>query len=90
MKIALEPPAFLVARPHDPSARLLHLRKLEPYLESEACDLDREARRRENAAEQVGTVEERGLVPEERDLLPLMRDPRQRALVVRRIAEWRP
>ena len=69
VKIALEPPALLVARPHDPRSRLLHLGELEPHLDSEARDLDREARGVENAAEQIGAVEQGALVAEEPDLL---------------------
>ena len=58
VQIALEPPALLVAGPHDPGSRLLHLGELEPHLDSESRDLDRQARRAENAAEQIGTVEQ--------------------------------
>ena len=72
MEIALEPPPFLVARTHDARSRLLHLSELEPHLDPEAGNLDREARGRKDAAEQIGAIEQNALVPEEPDLLPAM------------------
>ena len=90
MKIALEPPALLVARLHDPSSRLLHLRKLEPHLDSEARNLNCQARSCENAAKEIGTVEQISLVPEQRNLLPPVLHLRHGAHVIGRLHQHYP
>ena len=58
-----------------------------PHLDSQARDLDRQARRGENAAEQVGTVEQCRSVQEQRDLLPSMLDLRHGATIDRRLGD---
>ena len=80
----------LVARLDDPSSRLLNLRQLEPHLDSEARNLNRQARSGENAPKQIGTVEQISLVPEQRNLLPPMLHLRHGARIVRRVRRPRP
>jgi hypothetical protein len=82
VKIALEPSALLVARPDDTGSRVLHLGKLQPYLDSQARNFDRQACCGENAPEQIWPVEQGGSVQEQRDLLPSMLHARYRAPVV--------
>ena len=90
VQIALEPPALLVAGPHHPGSRLLHLGKLQPYLHAESRNLDRQARRAENAAEQIGMEEQRALVTQQPDLLSPMLHLRSGALVAGRLEQHGP
>ncbi len=90
MKIALEPSALLVARPHDLRSRLLRLGELEPHLDSESRDLDRKAGGVEDAAEQIGAVEQGALVAEEPDLLSSVLHRRDGAPVADRLHDHGP
>jgi hypothetical protein len=90
VKIALEPPAFFVACPDDPRPGLLHLGQLEPHFNSEARNLNCQARRGENSAEKIGTVEQGGLVPEECDFLPSILDPCRGARVIGQVGNDAP
>ena len=87
VQVALEPPALLVPGLDDARSRLLDLRELDAHLDSQARDLDREARGGENAAEQVGAVEQRGRMQEDGDLLAAVLDLRHGAPVGARVAD---
>ena len=56
VQVALEPAALLVAGLDDPRARRLDLGELQPHLDAQPRDLDRERGRGEDAVEQVAAA----------------------------------
>ncbi len=83
VEVALEPPALLVAGLDDPHARGLHLLQLQPDLDAQARDLDRERAGREDVPQRCRALEQHRVVQEHGRARALARDLGVRAAVVR-------
>ena len=82
VQVALEPAALGVAGLRDPRARRLDLGELQPQLDPQAAELDRDRRGVEHRVQQVRPLRERRVVEQHADLAAVAADRRARAAVV--------
>ena len=82
VEISLETASLLVARFDDPDARRLDLGELEPHLDAEARHLDRERGGREDAVQEVVSVEKRRVMEQHGRQVAVPIDIGSRAIVI--------
>jgi hypothetical protein len=87
VEVAFEPAALLVAGLDDSRARRVDLGELQPHLDPQPGDLDRERRRREHAVEQRPPLEQLRVVEEHTGAYAVAPDLRAGAAVLRQVRD---